>query len=199
MLEAFRRVSSVWGKRSGTSGKESDNEAPSYFISTHGKEVQLTPKSSSKAVRPSGTDNTTNNHNNKANRVLGKDDSNHDNNKANRVLGKDLDDALGQDQAKAKAVRDHDMFNLYFLGVIVMLNYYLLYHSTEWSKLGTPELGVEYRPLARVLLGLLTLYLVRERKTNTQHYHYLNLTPTFPYSTHIKSFHISRYSTQYGS
>ena len=82
------------------------------------------------------------------------------------MVGKDLDDALGSDdqiaaKAKAKAVEDHDMFNLFFLGVIVMLNYYLLYQSTEWSKLGTTELGAAYRPLFRYLMGLLTLYLVR--------------------------------------
>ena len=55
MVEAFRRVSAVWSQRSqnGTSEKEADDEAPSYFISTHGREVQLSPNSGQKAVRPS--------------------------------------------------------------------------------------------------------------------------------------------------
>ena len=130
MVVAFRRI---WGSRKeiNTSEKDSDNEAPSYVVSTHGKEVQLTPKSSAKAVRSHttpGTDHTTTTTNNHMN-------------KANRVLGKDLDDSLGQDKdlAKAEAVRNHDLFNLYFVGLIVLLDYYILYHSTEWSKLGTPR------------------------------------------------------------
>ena len=98
------------------------------------------------------------------------------------MLGKDVDDALGSNEtpeakAKAKAIYDHDMFNLYFIGMIVLLNYYLLYQATEWSKLGTTEMGLDYYPLFRVLLGLLILYLVGVDKQTS------NLARMYCYST----------------
>ena len=58
------------------------------------------------------------------------------------------------------AVFVHDMFNIFAILGIIVLDFQYLYYATEWSKIGTSSLGSDYNQMGFNLLSTFSIYML---------------------------------------
>lgn len=62
--------------------------------------------------------------------------------------------------AKFDPVFAHDIFNIISIFFIILLDFRYLFHATEWSKIGTSDLGNEYSHMGHTLLSVFSIYML---------------------------------------
>ena len=61
---------------------------------------------------------------------------------------------------KVDPVYIHDLFNIFAVFGIIVLDFRYLYHATEWNKIGTPDLGADHLVMGHTLLSAFSIYML---------------------------------------